>query len=612
MSLVRPVHSDGFDYEGPANPSSAAGHIAAVIAASEAGDADDHDDLLNDELLQPWPSAADIKSEWRRLSLAPADVPVEVQEPRIAAYKVSNAKRYLQVATGIVACWLASGIVFGFAALKPVLIAEGVYRELCIAEEPLQTDSHGKVIPCAEQDLRLNLFFIVASITTNVSSLLAGTVLDRYGRRVCWFFACMALVVGAVLLGSSFAIVEFDGYLLGNFFLALGGTFIFVPSYQLTNAFPKHSGIIVALITGSFDASAAVYLLYRIAYDATEGRFTLHAFFFAYTAVPALILAAELAYMPAHGYHSLPELEHKIEKAHDAARDAHDSDEEIRDAARLARLRRERAHRREAKLDQLEELVGDDEVREERVRTEEERQETSMVWGVLHGLPAHRQMATPWFILLLLLTVLQMLRMNYFIATIRAQYRHMLGSEEMAEAVNSFFDVALPLGGVAATPLIGVLLNSMSIPSVFGLLTAFIVAIGVLNCLPFLWAGYATVFAFVIFRPLYYSAISDYATKVFGFSTFGRIYGTLTCISGLFNFAQSGLDGLTHGPFHEDPTPINIFMGAGGALLGAVMTIFVYVRGQHFVEERQEIEADYEQHERQVLLADNQITYGSA
>ncbi|KAI9170731.1 photosystem II D2 [Paramyrothecium foliicola] len=605
MSLVRPVHQDGFDYEGPANPS----------VAQHADETDDAVSIV--EALQPWPSAADTRSDWRRLSLAPAEVAIE--EPRIAAYKVSNTKRYgrivadldgasVQVLTGIIACWLASGIVFGFAALKPVLIAEGVYQELCDVDDAIFTT--GKIdnrIPCAEQDLRLNLFFIVASITTNVSSLLAGTVLDRFGRRVCWVSACIFLLIGAALLGSSFAIVEFDGYLLGNFFIALGGTFIFVPSYQLTNAFPKYAGIIVALITGSFDASAAVYLLYRWVYEATDGRYSLEKFFFSYMIVPLLILVAEFAYMPAHSYHTLQELDVKIEKAHDVTRDIHDSDED-RDPAQVTKMRRVRADRRESKLDQLEELAGDDERREERIKVEEERQETSVVWGVLHGLPAHRQMMTPWFILILLLTVLQMLRMNYFIATIRAQYRHMLDSEEQAEAINAFFDIALPLGGVASTPLIGLLLDNISIPSVFGVLTIFIVAIGVLNCLPFVWAAYATVIAFVVFRPLYYSAISDYATKVFGFSTFGRIYGTLTCISGLVNFVQSGLDELTHGPLHEDPTPINIAMGAGGAVIGGILTIFVAVKGRTFVEERHDMEGD---HERQGLLENDHENYGS-
>lgn len=49
----------------------------------------------------------------------------------------------------MIACWLASGIVFGFAALKPVLVDVGVYRELCTPEELLDD-----VDVCFEQDLR--------------------------------------------------------------------------------------------------------------------------------------------------------------------------------------------------------------------------------------------------------------------------------------------------------------------------------------------------------------------------------------------------------------------------------------------------------------------------
>lgn len=54
-----------------------------------------------------------------------------------------------QVTVTILACWFASGIVFGFAALKPVLVAEGVYRELC-SEEELRLG----VEVCKKQDLR--------------------------------------------------------------------------------------------------------------------------------------------------------------------------------------------------------------------------------------------------------------------------------------------------------------------------------------------------------------------------------------------------------------------------------------------------------------------------
>ncbi|KAH7113340.1 hypothetical protein EDB81DRAFT_825038, partial [Dactylonectria macrodidyma] len=277
-------------------------------------------------------------------------------------------------------------------------------------------------------------------------------------------------------MGSSFAIPEFDGYLLGNVLLALGGTFLFVPSFELANMFPKHSGLVVALITGAFDASAAVFLFYRMAYDASGGKFSLEKFFFGYFIVPVLIFLAEIFLMPSHAYHTMPELKRKIEKAQDRSRDVHDSDEDISDAGELTRVRSARANKRKAKLETLEELAGDNEHRDERIKIEEERQEAT-----------HQQMLSPWFILILLLTVFQMLRMNYFIASIRAQYRYMLVSEIAAAEINEFFDVALPLGGVASTPFIGLLLNNLSVPTTFGALTLFTIVIGTLNCLPFLW-----------------------------------------------------------------------------------------------------------------------------
>lgn len=363
-------------------------------------------------------------------------------------------------------------------------------------------------VPCAEQDMRLNLLFISASISANVSSLLAGSALDRFGRRACWLVSSLLLALGSLMMGLSFSIPGFHGFLVGNILLAFGGTFLFVSSFQLANAFPKYSGLIVALVTGAFDASAAVFLFYRMAYDASGGKFTLDRFFFGYISVPVLIFLAELLWMPAHSYHTLPQLEKKIENAQDRSRDVHASDDEIDDSNELTRVRSARAEHRRHKLEKIEELTGGIEQRGERIKEEEGRQEASGVWGVLHGVPAHKQMMSPWFILILLLTILQMLRMNYFIASVRSQYRYMLGSEKAAERINEFFDVALPVGGVASTPFIGLLLNNLSVPTTWSILTVFIVVIGVLNCLSHLWAGYITVIAFVIFRPLYYSAIS--------------------------------------------------------------------------------------------------------
>ena len=122
-------------------------------------------------------------------------------------------------------------------------------------------------------------------------------------------------------MACAFYIPEFDGYIVGNILLALGGTFIFVPSYAIANAFPRFSGTIVATVTGAFDASAAVFLFYRLSYEASGGNFTPQKFFLGYLAVPGLILLAQLTLMTEDAYKTVPQLEAKIEKEQDVMRD---------------------------------------------------------------------------------------------------------------------------------------------------------------------------------------------------------------------------------------------------------------------------------------------------
>ncbi|GFF65069.1 hypothetical protein CNMCM6936_003537 [Aspergillus lentulus] len=561
------------------------------VSAIDGVDREIEPDLRDDETITTYhdESLVPIRRKISYDVLHERQQPVIDDESGTPAYEVSTAIRLVQVTITILACWFASGIVFGFAALKPVLIDQGVYRDLCTKEE-----LRDGVEVCFEQDLRLNLFFTIGSITANVSALPVGTILDRYGSRLCGFIGSALLVAGSVLMSLSFSRPDFDGYIIANFFLALGGTFIFVPSFQIANAFPKHAGIIVALVTGAFDASAAVYLFYRILYESNPETFTPQRFFLAYVAVPVCLLVALITIMPAQDYQSPHQLEVKMEHAKDPTRDIHESDQEIESDSELRRVRSQRAEERMDDMRQIDRVLGDADERRHREEQEEERHATSVVWGVLHGLPAHKQMATPWFILITLMTVLQMLRMNYFIATIRAQYEFMLDSDTLAEQINDFFDIALPVGGVFATPFIGLLLDHLSVPNMLTIIVILTTLIGALNSVPAAWAGYTTVTLFVLLRPLYYSAMSDYATKVFGFATFGRVYGTIICVSGLVNFSQYALDALTHGPFDGNPIPVNIFLATAGFVVGTVLVLYVQIAGKRLKEKRLALEGDEE------------------
>jgi len=196
----------------------------------------------------------------------------------------------------------------------------------------------------------------------------------------------------------------------------------------------------------------------------------------------------------------------------------------------------------------------------------------------MHGKSAKDQITSLWFILITLFTVLQMIRINYFIATVQSQYEYILGSFKDALEVNAVFDTALPLGGLVGIPFIGMILDNISTLSIFSLILTSSTIIGALGCLPYRWAAYSNVILFVLFRPFFYTALSDFNAKIFGFATFGTVYGLMISISGFLNFGANGLDQLRFHTFHQNPIPINVLLIAVTFVVGAVLCCYVKLK----------------------------------
>ncbi|KAH9902147.1 FMP42 protein [Xylariomycetidae sp. FL2044] len=503
----------------------------------------------------------------------------------VGAFEVPKWKRILQIAVTVIYCLFAAGVVFGYAALKPVLKKEGAYQDVCDGEDT-----------CVE--IHLNLMFTVAAVVTNVAALPVGAILDHFGPRVCGLLGALFLTVGALLMAFA-RDLPFDAFLSGYLFLALGGPFTYISAFQLSNAFPQNSGLVLALLTGAFDASSAMFLVYRVLYEKSDGAFGHHEFFLAYLVVPVVIVILQLTVLPGQSYKTVgemiedagvaaplppqqpppaaptgPPLLGKKNAAATAA--AVDADDQVDEQTALLR-----EERRQAQLDRHEHVVHEIAAQaDNQVHREAAANERSGVWGVMHTRSALRQMASPWWVLICLFTVVQMTRINYFVATIRPQYEALLGSEARAVEINQFFDLALPLGGIVSIPFIGGVLDRASTAAVLATLVAAATLIGVLGVLPYAPAAYAGICLFVLYRPFYYTAVSDYAAKVFGFRTFGTVYGTIICLSGLLNFSQSALDYLFHVACAGDPVPVNLGLLCLGLAVGVCLVGYVAVRAR--------------------------------
>lgn len=472
-------------------------------------------------------------------------------------------------------CLFAAGIVFGYAAIKPVLIDEGAFNELCTNEE-----IEKGVSPCYQQEIRLNLMFTVAAVSTNVAALPIGTILDRYGPRVCGIISSILLFAGAILMSVASSIHTADLYTPAYLLLALGGPFVFISSFQLSNTFPHRSGLILALLTGAFDSSSALFLLFRILYERTGGSLNTEKLFKIYLVVPVFILLVQVFVMPKVSYKSVSEIVKGAEEGVSALTPPEATIEEQQSFR----------ERRDSTVSEITALL-ENPANAKRANREEVKNNTSGVWGILHGRSAWEQIKSPWFILITLFTVVQMTRINYYVATIRSQETWLLGPQKAVE-VNNFFDVALPVGGVLSIPFIGVILDNTS--TVFALSTLVVVAtvIGVLGCLPYTWAAVGNIVLFVLYRPFYYTAVSDYSAKVFGFVTFGKVYGLIICLAGLLNFIQSPLDALTHVAFNLNPVPVNVILTGTAIVVGTALVVFVKVKTRNAARDQLEDEAE--------------------
>lgn len=511
------------------------------------------------------------------------------------------------MACAIAWCLLAAGPVFGFAALKPILIQEGVYSEKC----DLRTAAEGDVVLplCAQQDLSLNFLFTVACMVTNISALPVGSILDTYGPKVTGIIGSVVILLGTVFLRAArdWKSDYFDGYLAGYTFLALGGPFVFISCFQLANSFPKNSGLILALLTGAFDLSSALFLIYRVIYSKVSGL-SLNTFFTYYLVVPIFIFLCQLFIMPKDSYKTVGTLAKIAETAidelgkplnkdllHPDDRD----DEAISDIPQpsisetTSLLMRRASLTRRPSVALRTSYASRTSVKSVYEQDAEDKlfSSTGGVFGIMHGYTIGEQLKSSWFILMALFTTVQMLRINFFVATVRAQELYLYKDKALATTINHFFDIALPVGGLLSIPFIGMILDNLTTLTVLVVLSVISIVIGVLGLFSWIPGTYIGIMLLVLYRPFYYTAVSDFCAKVFGFDTFGTVYGTIICFSGICNIFTQIFDRITHDWFKSNPTPVNLFLTALTVFFAGLIVAFVRSQELELKRKRLELEA---------------------
>lgn len=509
--------------------------------------------------------------------MSPEEAPL-IFSAKKSQHVPSLTLRITQIGCAMLWCLFAAGPIFGFAALKPVLIAQGIYKEVCdISINPLTTlDLSTNEAICTEQDLKLNLMFTLAAVITNITALLVGSILDNYGPRITGLIGSISIAIASLLLANGSRIQFFDAYLYGYIVLAFGGPFVFISCFQLANSFPGNSGLILALLTGCFDTSSALFLFYRIVFQNNYiNDLSLHKLFSYYLVVPLFIFLCQIFIMPHESYKTIEDIAKIGETGLDEnglPLDPNDNRYQSDEVESLIRVRSRRDSVNSTKS--VFEEIADHQLKEK----------SGGIFGVLHSNSLSEQFKSPWWFIMCFFTTVQMLRINYFVATVGSQMEYYF-DPKTSVTINKFFDIALPAGGVLSIPFIGLILDNLHTLVVLTILACVSTAIGIFGMLPIQSLQYLGILLLVLYRPFYYTAVSDYCVKVFGYKTFGTVYGAIICFSGVTNLVQPLLDNLTQFTFHSNPTPVNFSLTFLTFLFGTSMILYIKNQEKKIIRE---------------------------
>ncbi|CCH59184.1 hypothetical protein TBLA_0B03430 [Henningerozyma blattae CBS 6284] len=503
--------------------------------------------------------------------------------------------KILTIACAALWSLFSSGIIFGFAAFKPTLIQQGIYSELCddtsILNIPIES--------CVAQDLKLNKMFATAAAATNAMALPVGYILDHYGPSIAALHGAFFLILSSLCFIFHQTISWVDPYFIGYICLALGGPFLFISTFHLANIYPARSGSILALLTGTFDSSSALFLIYRLLYQNVLPTFTISKFFTVYLVVPIFIIFVQFTIMPWKAIksvgttakvaiegldeHGMPistsDIEDELENDStplltDSTVSPYQPDlvDENTTAGQSSSPGENRPMKSKKCMSRRKSTVE--------INIEERLQaETGGLFAIMDEKTITEQIYSPWFYMMLIFASILMLRINYYVATVYSQELYLLGDAKLASKFNAIFDIALPLGGIVAIPVVGMILDNLT--TLHSLVTLFIVSI-IVSILGLIKNAYTAnmlgMLILVVYRPFYYTMVSDYTMKTFGFDTFGMVYGLLTCVCGIFNMLQSQLDYWTQTKFNMNPSPINIILLLATAVSGFILISFLHIK----------------------------------
>ncbi|XP_070183103.1 equilibrative nucleobase transporter 1-like isoform X2 [Littorina saxatilis] len=465
--------------------------------------------------------------------------------------------RYLYVIWAVLECLFFGGLLYGWGSLVFVLKEIGVYSEMCddyakngslsddltlgvrsstissvrysiigngsYAEYNTSSpDAAGDTrqnLECPERDKRLTLVFTIGSMMFCAGCAVMGQINFKYGTRATRLCALMCFTLGGLLTGFTSHEVPwliFPGLSL----LGIGGIPLLMTGTQFSMLFTKGSSTVVALLSGSFDASSGVVLIFKLLH---EQGISLRSSMLVITGAHFLTLISTFFFLP-RGF---------ISKARPG-------------------LMAEDAVHNEAGVELIGRISGHMDKTDKETEIEKEPKEETKCKG--KKLPPIKSciMSPTYYLHVIWLSILQ-LRFYYFLGSLNAWLNSMLNTKE---EVSYFTNVCLftMMCGFITSPMAGLVYDihkrifgdsrsqlrrdlmpavpPLAFTSVLG------IALSVLQLFDNPSVLYPTFIFNTVFRSFIYSMGAAYINVMFPSEYFGLLYGLMIILSGIISLAQ--------------------------------------------------------------------------
>ena len=166
------------------------------------------------------------------------------------------------------------GAVYGWPSMRAILIRDHVLLGSCLP-----------TAQCDEQERDFGLIFTLGAWSNQGGRFFVGYALDWLGPKRTSTVCALAFALGSLIFGLS---TSTGGLSCGFFLIGIGGAGVQLSVQSVSALFAKNKSLVMACLSGAFQAASGLYLLFEIVNRASSA-FSLRTLLIGHAIVASMI-----------------------------------------------------------------------------------------------------------------------------------------------------------------------------------------------------------------------------------------------------------------------------------------------------------------------------------